>query len=52
MSISEMRETCGSWDDELGCTMDDAEENCPFYEECKAFGDGDKTDESNEVGED
>jgi hypothetical protein len=38
-NIADIREKCGLWDEELGCSGDNAEENCPFYEECKDFED-------------
>ena len=34
MDIDDAREACGEWDYELGCALDDAEQQCPYYKEC------------------
>lgn len=34
-NIEQLRETCGQWDEEMGCSAENAEQECPFYAECK-----------------
>ena len=48
MDIAEMRLTCGGWDEEMGCTMDNAESECPIYQECKLAGDAEEESDEEE----